>query len=67
MEMFLAPLPTWCIYTEGKILAISPIGDFLSMRSFLLAGAHACQFFENVLMATCKRPKETNLNFIARI
>ena len=44
-----------------------PIGDLLSIRSFLLAGAHACQLFENDLMATCKRYKETNLNFIASI
>ena len=41
----------------------SPIGDLLNIRSFLLAGTHACQLFENNLMATCKRSKETNLIF----
>ena len=44
-----------------------PIGDLLSIISFNIEGAHACQLFENDLMATCKRSKETNLNFIARI
>ena len=44
-----------------------PIDDLLSIRSFLLADAHACQLFENDLMATCKRSKVTNWNFIARI
>ena len=34
---------------------------------FLLAGAQTCQLFENDLMATCKRPKETKCNFLARI
>ena len=43
-----------------------PIADFLSIGYFLLAVVHACQLFENDLMATCKRSKETNLNFIAR-
>ena len=44
-----------------------PIGDILCIRPFLLASALACQLFENDLMATHKRPKETNSNFIARI
>ena len=44
-----------------------PIGDLLSIRSFLLAGVHACQLFENYLMATCKRSKETNFIFMAWI
>ena len=44
-----------------------PIGDPMSIRSFLLAGAHACQLFENDLMATCKRSKEMQWNFIVRI
>ena len=44
-----------------------PIGDLLSIRSFILAGVHACQLFESDLKATYKRSKETNLNFIARI
>ena len=43
------------------------IGDLLSIRSFLLAGVHPCQLFENDLLATCKRSKETNFTFIARI
>ena len=43
------------------------IADLLSIRSYILAGAHVCQLFENDLMATCKRSIETNLNFIARI
>ena len=57
------------LYTEGKSLAIRgfPIGDLSSFRSYLLAGAQPCQLFENYLMATCKRSKATNLNFIARI
>ena len=50
-----------CILRE-KSLAISfmgfPIGDLLSIISFLLAGANACQLFENDLMATCKRSKK---------
>ena len=28
---------------------------------------HAMQLFENDLMATCKKSKETNLNFVASI
>ena len=44
-----------------------PIGDLFSIRSFLLAGAQTCQLFENDLMATHKRSKETNSYFIARI
>ena len=32
-----------------------PIVNLFSIRSFLLAGAQACQLFENDLMATCKR------------
>ena len=43
------------------------IGDLLSIRSFLFAGVHPCQLFENDLMATRKRSKETNFTFIARI
>ena len=43
-----------------------PIGDLFSIRSFLLAGAQTCQLFENDLMATCKRSKETNSDFIVR-
>ena len=43
-----------------------PIGNLLSIRYILLAGAQACQLFENDLMATCKRSKETNPSFIAR-
>ena len=44
-----------------------PIGDLLSIRSFLLAGAQACQLFENDPLATCKRSKETNSILILRI
>ena len=44
-----------------------PIGDLFSIRSFLLAGAQTCQLLENDLMATRKRTKETNSDFIARI
>ena len=44
-----------------------PIGDLFSIISFLLAGAQTGQLFENYLMATRKRSKETNSNFIARI
>ena len=43
------------------------IGDLFSIRSFLLASAQTFQWFENDLMATRKRSKETNYNFIARI
>ena len=61
-----------CILWE-KSLASSynimgfPIGDLLSIISFLLASAHACQLFKNDLMATCKRSKKTKLIFIAWI
>ena len=44
-----------------------PIGDILSIRSFLLAHAQTCQLFENDLMATHKKSKETNSDFISRI
>ena len=44
-----------------------PIGDLFSIRYILLAGAQTCQLFENDLMATCTRSKETNSDFIARI
>ena len=44
-----------------------PIGGISSIRSFLLAGTQTCQLFENDLMATRKRSKETNSNFLARI
>ena len=43
------------------------IGDPFSISSFLLTGAQTCQLFENDLMATGKRSKETNSDFIARI
>ena len=43
------------------------ICDLLNISSLLLAGARACQLFQNDLMATSKRSKDTNLNFIARI
>ena len=58
-----------CFILREKNFAISykgfSIADLLRIRSFLLAGGQACQLFENDLMATCKRSKETNLNFIA--
>ena len=38
-----------------------------SIRYFLLASVQVCQLFENDLMDTCERSKETNCNFIARI
>ena len=44
-----------------------PIGDLFSIRSFLLADVQTRQLFENDLMATRKRPKETNSDLIARI
>ena len=44
-----------------------PIGDLFSIISFLSAGAQTCQLFENDLMATHKRSKEINSDFIARI
>ena len=46
-----------------------PIGDLFtvfSIISFLLAGAQTCKLLENDLMATRKRSKETNSDFIAR-
>ena len=56
---------------RGKSLAISyngfPIGHLFSIRSFLLAGVQTCKLFENYQMDTCKRSKETNSDFIARI
>ena len=36
-----------------------PIGNLFSMGSVLLVDAQACQLFENDLMTTCKRSKET--------
>ena len=39
------------------------IGDLFSIRSFSLAGAQTCQLFENDLMATHKRSKETYFDF----
>ena len=59
------------IILREKSLAIIYNG-FSQRRSFkyyifLLASALACQLFENDLMATRKRSKETNSNFIARI
>ena len=53
--------------TEKSLTTSFPIGDLFSIRSFLLAGAQTCQLFENELMATCKRSKETKSNFIVRI
>ena len=44
-----------------------PIGDLFGIRSFLLAGAQTCQLFENDLMATRNRSKETKSDLIARI
>ena len=44
-----------------------PIGYFCSIRSNLLASAQICQLFENELMSTLKRLKETNYDFTARI
>ena len=44
-----------------------PIGKIFSIRSFLLAGLQICWLFENYQMATRKRSKETNSDFIARI
>ena len=44
-----------------------PIDDIFSIRSLLLAGMQTCQLFENDLMATRKRSKETNSDFIASI
>ena len=43
------------------------MGNFFSIRSFLLESAQTCQFFENDLMTTRKRSKETNSDFTARI
>ena len=44
-----------------------PMGDLFNIEYFLLAGVQTCQLFENDLMATSKRSKETNSDFIARI
>ena len=44
-----------------------PMGNLFSIRYLLLAGAQTCQLFENDLKVTCKRSKETNSDFIARI
>ena len=44
-----------------------PIGDQFSVWYFLLADGQTCQLFENDQMATRKRSKETNSDFIARI
>ena len=44
-----------------------PIGDLFSIISFLIAGAQTCLSFENDLMATCKRSKETNADGILRM
>ena len=43
------------------------MGYFCSIRSNLLASAQICQLFENELMSTLKRSKETNYDFIGRI
>ena len=40
--------------------------EFVAL-DLLLAGAQTRQLFENDLMATCKRSKETNSDLIARI
>ena len=37
----------------------SPIGDLFSIGSLLKAGVQSCHLFENGLMATSKRSKET--------
>ena len=54
-----------------KSLAISynwfSHSDIFSIGSFLLADAQTCQLFENDLMATHKRSKETNSDVIAKI
>ena len=44
-----------------------PIGYLFSIQSFLLVCAQTCKMFENDLMATLKRSKETNYDCIARI
>ena len=44
-----------------------PIGYLCSIWSNLLASAQTCQLFENELVATLKRSKETNYDFLARI
>ena len=41
------------------------IGYLCSIRSTLLDSAQTCQLFENELVATLKRSKETNYDFIA--
>ena len=58
------------ILRETKLAIIYngfPIGYLCSIRSNLSASAQTCQLFENELMATLKRSKETNYDFIARI
>ena len=40
-----------------------PIGNLLNIRYFLFAGWQTCKLFENDLMATHKRSKETNRGF----
>ena len=40
--------------------------SFITLGPVLLAGEQTCQLFENYLMATCKRSKETNSYLIAR-
>ena len=45
----------------ATVIMCFPIGDLFSISSFLLEGVQTC------LMATCKRSKEINSDFIARI
>ena len=64
-------LPLFLNILRQKSLAICYSG-FSHKRSFyhqffLSAGAQTPQLFENDQMATCKRSKETNSNFIARV
>ena len=42
-----------------------PVGDLLALDLFI--GAQTCRMFENDLMVTCKRLKETDSNSKARI
>ena len=46
---------------------VFPIGDLFSIRFFLLAGAQTCELFENDLMGTSNRSKETNYDFVVKI
>ena len=39
------------------------IGALLSIRNILLSGVQTCQLFENDILATSKRSKETHFNF----